>query len=289
MKFALFSGSTPDWNPRDLAAKLKSQGWDGVEWRVVDQKPSEVPGFWAGNLATFPFTGLEEQIGEMKAATQGAGLAHAAIAGYVPISEHTSVDRALKLTAAIGAGRFRVAIPKTAPGLTYNDLFAQTRRDAAYAAERARHHGVKALIQIHHGNIVSTASSAVRLLDGLDPDAIGVIHDLGNMSIEGQEGLGTYTPGMEILGPYLAHVHVKNAIWAPSAEQADGTIEWAWKWASLRSGLGDVKAYFRSLREVGYDGWVTVENFTTEVPLEARIANDLEYLKAAARLAGYTV
>jgi sugar phosphate isomerase/epimerase len=50
-----------------------------------------------------------------------------------------------------------------------------------------------------------------------------------------------------------------------------------------------VKSYFKSLKEVGYDGWVTVENFLSDQPSQERIAGDLRYLKAAAREAGYPV
>mgnify|MGYP003382464023 FL=1 len=46
--------------------------------------------------------------------------------------------------------------------------------------------------------------------------------------------------------------------------------------------MGDVKAYFRALKAVGYDGWVTLEEFTTELPLAERLADDLAFLKAAA-------
>jgi sugar phosphate isomerase/epimerase len=287
MRFALFSGSTPEWTPRELAAKLVEQGWHGVEWRVVDQRPADQPGFWAGNRATFPFTGLDTWISEITSVTRAAGLDLAAIAAYVPLAERENVERLLSAAAALGARLARVTVPKTSAGTAYHEQFERARRDAAFAAERARHHGVKAVIQLHHGNIVSTSSAARRLLDGLDPNAIGIIHDLGNLTIEGREGLGTHTPGLEILGEYLAHVHVKNVIWTPSAEQADGTVDWSWRWAPLRSGVGDVRSYFRSLREVGYDGWVTVENFTTEGSLEQRVAKDLAYLREAATKAGY--
>jgi sugar phosphate isomerase/epimerase len=50
--------------------------------------------------------------------------------------------------------------------------------------------------------------------------------------------------------------------------------------------MGDVKAYVRALAEVGYNGWVTVENFTTQAPLADRLAADLAYLRAAAAEAG---
>ena len=77
-------------------------------------------------------------------------------------------------------------------------------------------------------------------------------------------------------------MHIKNAVWKPAETLADGTVRWAWEWAPLREGMGDVPAYLSALRGVGYDGWVTVEDFTTVLPLEQRLADDLAYLRACA-------
>lgn len=281
MKLALFSGSAPEWTPRELATVLRRQGWDGVEWRIVDQAAAETPGFWAGNRATFPLTGLGAMASDVRAATEEAGLAHAALAGYAPIADPGAIDALLSGAAACGVRRARVALPKAPHEASYEALFDAARRDIARVAGQARRHGVQALIQIHHGNVASTASAARRLLVGIDPAEVAVIHDLGNLTVEGREGLGTYRPGLDILGPYLAHVHVKNVSWTPGPAQPDGTVDWSWSWAPLASGMADVKAYMRSLVAVGYDGWVTVENFTTGLPLAERLAGDLAYLKAA--------
>jgi sugar phosphate isomerase/epimerase len=35
------------------------------------------------------------------------------------------------------------------------------------------------------------------------------------------------------------------------------------------------------LRDVGYDGWVSVEDFTTERPLAERARENLRYLRAS--------
>jgi sugar phosphate isomerase/epimerase len=288
MKFALFSGSSPEWTPTELANTLAEQGWDGVEWRVVDQAPSEEVGFWAGNRATFPETGLEDLVDQVNGITSGAGLEHAGIAAYVPIADEVRTEAMLVATARLGAGKVRFQVPKAA-GVDYREAFLATRAAAERVAERAAVHGVQVVIQIHHGNIISTASAAFRLLDGLDPAHIGAMHDLGNLTIEGREGLQSHTPGMEILGPYLAHVHVKNALWKPTETRADGTVVWGWDWATLQAGMGDVAGYLASLHEVGYDGWVTVEDFTTVLPLEERLADDLSYLRHAAASAGYAL
>jgi sugar phosphate isomerase/epimerase len=276
VRFSVFTASTPEWTPEQAVAVLAAQGWDGVEWRVTDQDDVPEPGFWAGNRATWPLTGLEARLAAIAAVTRGAGLAFSAIGGYVPCHDRSNVERMLAATAALGAGRVRVTMPGTGSG-RYRELFAATRRDLEWVAERAAHHGVTVLVELHHGTVVPSASAAVRLVDGLDPQRVGVIHDVGNLVIEGQED---YAAAFDLLGPYLAHVHVKNAMWRPALPSSvDGTVTWAHEWAGLRDGQADLEAYFRALHAAGYDGWVTCEDFSTSVPLAERTRDNLAYLK----------
>lgn len=281
MKFSLFTGSCPEWTPEEVATHAASQGWDGLEWRIADQPESAVPGFWAGNRATFRLTGLEEQASRLAEIPRQAGLALSGLAPYVPLSDHRNAERVLRIAAQSGARRVRFTSPKPSDDVAFEAQFTQARADLEILQEIARPLGAQVVIQIHHGNVISSSSSARRLVEGLDPEVIGVMHDLGNTTIEGREGLLTLKMGLEILGPYLAHVHVKNALWQKVGEDEDGAAQWKWAWATLRQGMGDVKAYFRALRAVGYDGWVTLEEFTTELPLAERLADDLAFLRAA--------
>jgi len=278
MRFSVFTASTPQWTPQEAARELAAQGWDGVEWRVTDQDDAEVPGFWAGNRATWPLRGLEESLPEIARITREAGLDFSGVGAYVPASDHDDVERVLAATAALGAGRVRVTMPKlaTAP---YPELFAATRDHLAWAAARAAEHGVTALVELHHGTIAASASAALRLVDGLDPAHVAVIHDVGNLVIEGHEDSRA---AFELLGPYLAHVHVKNVAWRPVGTRADGSTAWAADWAPLREGQADLGAYFTALREVGYDRWVTVEDFSTALPLAERTRDNLAYLRTLA-------
>ncbi len=278
MRFSVFTASTPQWTPAEAAHELAAQGWDGVEWRVTDQDDAEVPGFWAGNRATWPLRGLEESLPEIDRITRGAGLRYSGIGAYVGCGQHDDVERVLAATAALGAGRVRVTMPKlgTAP---YPDLFAATRTDLEWAAERAAAHGVTALVELHHGTIAASASAALRLVDGLDPARVAVIHDVGNLVIEGHE---EHRAAFELLGPYLAHVHVKNVAWRVVGTRRDGSTAWAPDWAPLRAGQADIGAYLTALREVGYDGWVTVEDFSTALPLAERTRDNLAYLRTLA-------
>jgi sugar phosphate isomerase/epimerase len=275
MKFSVFTASTPDWTPKEAAQHVAAQGWDGIEWRVTDQSEAATPGFWAGNRATWPLTGLEDSIDDIASITREAGLEFSGIGGYARCDDHENVDRMLAATAALGARQVRVTMPRTDSG-EYRELFAAARRDVARAAARAGELGVKALIELHHETITPSASAAFRLVDGLDPEHVGVIHDLGNLVIEGQE---SHLAAFQLLGPYLAHVHVKNVRWVPGEPEADGTVRWHSEWAPMRTGQADVDAYFTALHEFGYDGWVTSEDFSTELPLEERTLGNLAYLR----------
>lgn len=282
MKFSLFTGSCPEWSPEEVATHAATQGWDGLEWRIADQPESETPGFWAGNRATFRLTGLEENAIRVADIPRKAGLSLSGLAPYVAMADHQNAERVLRVAAQTGAKRVRFTSPKPTDDAPFDELFTKARADLEVLQEIARPLGAQVVIQIHHGNIISTSSSARRLVEGLDPGVIAVMHDLGNTTIEGREGLLSLKMGLEILGPYLAHVHIKNAAWQQVGEDADGAAQWKWSWATLRKGMGDVKAYFRALKAVGYDGWVTLEEFTTELPLAERLADDLAFLKAAA-------
>lgn len=281
MKFSVFTASTPDWTPEEAATTLAAQGWDGIEWRVTDQADAEHPGFWAGNRSSWPMTGLEASLPEIARITRGSGLEYSGIGGYQRCDDHDGVERMLAATAELGARQVRVTMPPLGGigGTDYRELFSGARADLEWVAERASAHGVRALVELHHKTITSSASAAIRLVDGLDPAAVGVIHDLGNLIIEGHED---HLAGFQMLGEYLAHVHVKNVAWRETAADGfDGSAVWQEDWASLRAGQADVSAYLRALIAHGYDGWITVEDFSTDLPLADRTADNLAFLRAA--------
>jgi sugar phosphate isomerase/epimerase len=285
VKFSVFTASTPEWTPSEAAKILAEQGWDGIEWRITDQSaPEGATGFWAGNKATWPLTGLEDSLEEIKAITADAGLEFSSIGGYVPPTRRDDADRMLAATAALGAGRVRVAGLEVAHDQTYREAFAACREHWEWVEDRARHHGVRALIELHHDTLTPSASAARRLLEGLDPAHVGVIHDIGNMVIEGWE---KPVHGLDLLGEYLAHVHVKNAAFQLAGVESDGTLRWEPNWVPLREGRAHLPEFFRALAAVGYDGWVAVEDFSDAAPLAERTAANLEYLRSIAVAAGY--
>lgn len=284
MRYAAFTCSTPDWTPEEAMRELVEAGYDGVEWRVADQQP--VPdgriGFWAGNRCTWPWSSFPADAPRLKKLSDGAGLAISGLGTYVRCDDPSSVDTAMRVAATIGVEQLRVTVPKYDPAEPYNELFESIRRDYAEVERLARRHGVRALLEIHHRTPVPSPHAARALVDGLDPEAVGIIHDIGNMVFE---GFTEYRAGLEALGPYLRHVHLKSGQWVRDGLRADGSTNWSGVPARLRDGIVDVPALFVALRAVGYDRWVTFEDFSTEVPLGERVRDNLAYAKACERAA----
>jgi sugar phosphate isomerase/epimerase len=284
VKFAVFTDSTPEWTPKEAAKILAEQGWQGIEWRITDPVESSRPTFWAGNRATWPLTGLESNLDDIRSVTHAAGLAMPALGGYVTPRQREDAERMLAAAAALDAGQVRFLGVNTEKGQSYREALAAYRGDWEWLEDRARHHGVRALLELHHESLTPSASAARRLVEGLDPRYVGVLHDIGNTVIEGWE---EPAHALDLLGEYLAHVHVKNVAFHLSAVENDGTLRWEPKWAPLREGRAHLPEFFKALAATGYDGWVTVEDFSVALPLAERTAANLEYLTGLARAAGY--
>jgi sugar phosphate isomerase/epimerase len=277
MKYAVFTVSIPDYTPEVALAQVKGAGYDGIEWRVIDQDPdAATAGFWSKNLATLPFSTFEQDAPAWRAMTAEAGLEMPGIGTYVSCDELEAVESAMRGATALGVGQLRVRVPNYDGLAPFRPLWDTAKEQYKDVAALAKKHEVKALLELHHRSIVPSASAARLFLGDLDPAHAGVIHDAGNMVHEGFE---TYRLSLEMLGPYLAHVHVKNARWFPEKYNEDKSVEWKCDWAPVRKGIVNMRDLFRALHAVGYDRWVGLEDFSSERPLADRLTENLEYLK----------
>ena len=181
----------------------------------------------------------------------------------------------LAATAALGARQVRVTMPRTDSG-DYRELFAAPAATSRVRPPRAAELGVKALVELHHETITASASAAFRLVDGLDPEHVGVIHDLGNLVIEGQEDAAGRLPAARTVPG--ARAREERALGRGRAgRRRHGAL--AARVGAAAHGQADVDGYFAALHAFGYDGWVTSEDFSTELPLEERTRDNLAYLR----------
>lgn len=273
MKYGVFTVMLPDLTPEEAVQSLHASGYDGVEWRVTtvpEAAKSEAPSFWGNNRCTLAPTVEDAQRGRTLA--QHVGLAIPNLGTYLAVGDLPAVAHALQLAVAAGSPSVRVGVARTDQPGDVRALFAASRAFLAEVEPLARQAGVQALIEMHHGTISASATAARQLVEGFDPACIGVIHDCGNMVFEGFE---EYRRGLETLGPYLAHVHVKNAAYDRPA--APGV--WKARWAPLHDGVVDFAALFAALRSVGYDGWIVVEDFSQAFDSHTALRENLAFLR----------
>lgn len=277
MKYAVFTVSTPDYTPNEAVWKIKDAGYDGIEWRVQDDDPNVARRtFWQGNKATLPLTGFENDAAKWKALSDSAELETPAIATYVKCHEPEKANLAMEGAVNLGAKALRIQVPGYDGSESFTTLWDKARHDYVTIAELAARHGIKALVELHHRTIVPSANAARRFLDGLNPAHVGAIHDAGNMVFEGWEHPRI---AFEALGPYLAHVHLKNAKWIPGEALDDGTVPWSASFCPIPEGSADMRTVMRALRQVGYDKWITFEDFSTAHPVEYNLEHNLKYIK----------
>jgi sugar phosphate isomerase/epimerase len=248
MRLGVYSLVTPDYQVDEAAQLVAETGHEGIEW-TVDYKNA----VWDGKSRWHIDTGdLEASARAAREAAERNGLAVVSLGTAVSCFDLDGAKTCMKVANLVGAPMLRVAGPRYDGTTPYQELFDKARAAYVEVEKAAREAGVKALVELHHGLICVNTSSALRILEGLDPQYVGVLFDPANMV---REGIENWKMACEILGPYLAHVHTKNDRWL---QREDGS--WVCEHCGIDEGIVDWKEVIAALKSVGYDGWLNLED-----------------------------
>jgi sugar phosphate isomerase/epimerase len=281
MRFSIFTVMLPEWDVATAITKLAAYGYDGVEWRVTNTRKevkNDAPSYWGRNLCTVELDTILENAARVYKMTKQAGLKTAALAGYHRVDDFDATKVMLEAAKIMKAPLIRVGTPRWDGKSKYDALFKATRAQYQKTAKLAEKAGVKTCLETHMGIITPSASSARRLFEGINPKAVGVIYDPGNMVTEGYEETKM---GLEILGPYLAHVHCKNGAWVKKTDAKPGENPWTSGFATpVNEGIVDWRKVLAALKEVGYKGYISFEDFSSARTTEEKVKFNIEYIKS---------
>lgn len=279
MKFSVFTVMMPEYDPQEGIALLKELGYDGVEWRVThpNYRTDQAPAYWGNNRCTIDIATIDAQAKSLGAMVANAGLQVAALGTYLGCGDLEDIERAMRAAAEMGCPRIRVSPAAYDRKVGYPRLFAESLAGYIEVERLARKYNVQACLEIHMGNICSSPSLAHRLISHFDPRYVGAILDPGNMVYEGYED---WRMGIELLGPYLTHVHLKNAAWAPVGQRPGGEVEWKASAAALDAGVVDFRRLFDDLRAVGYEGYGSFEDFSDTGSTREKLARNIAYVRS---------
>jgi sugar phosphate isomerase/epimerase len=255
LKYSVFSGVLPELGDEEVVETLARHGYDGVEWRVNGEYH-------------FSVAQIERAAARMRALAEAHGLATVSLTTYLRPDESEAIRRTVAACQEIGCPRFRVFSAGWDAAVGYRELLARTQHALGEVEEIVAGSGVKALIEVHFGTIAPSPCLALELVRPFDPGAIGVIFDPANLWLEGRLEASF---ALDLLGPYVDLVHVKNVLWERTAEG-----RWRWRMADLEEGMCDWPATIAALKARAWDGWLSFENLN-RVPVRHRgyVAEDL--------------
>ncbi|GAE94308.1 xylose isomerase domain protein TIM barrel [Gracilibacillus boraciitolerans JCM 21714] len=261
MKYSVFSVMAHDKTPEELIPMLKEVGYHAVEWRFKET-PEEVrqepTSFWRNNYCTIDPDISDQEIEEIKKMSEQYGIKTLSITPYLQ-DNIKDTEKVLAVAQKFNASFIRLGVPKYDRNEDFNQLFKNAKEYLKQAEKLCKQYGVKGLIETHHNTIVASASAAIRLLDGLDPQHVGVLYDPGNMVHEGYEN---HLLGLQLLGDYVAHVHMKNAAWVIDDSTKSDEVNWHVNWESIEKGIVNWDQVIKDLSTVGYDGYIGIEDFS---------------------------
>jgi sugar phosphate isomerase/epimerase len=210
-----------------------------------------------------PFETAESDAEGIRRALSDRGLAVCALScgGGPFLWETEKLRRAIDLAHRFGCRLVRVISPPY-DGSDARVLFERSRGEMEAVAELCRAEDVRAMVETHFGYLVPGPSLALRLLEGLPPRHVGILYDPANGIVEGYEHPGL---AVGLMGPYLAHVHVKNATWGWNERDWQGNPvprHWGWSFVGLGEGMVDWALVVRHLLQAGYRGAFSFEDLS---------------------------
>ena len=235
--------------------------------------------YWMDNKSTLDVDNIMEDALRAKKACDEVGLEICNLATSTGYWQPERLENCLQAAKAIGCKTIRACMSpynaKTSE-IGHNEMFANMHAELEKLQPHLKELGVKIVLETHHGNLLASASASIRMLEGLDPECFGVIFDPGNMVCEGYED---YRKSFEILGPYLAHVHIKNGALIPDGEDEFGATKWKADWTPLRKGAANLRELVEALDWIGYDGYLSTEDFNNYMTTEEKLVENIAYLR----------
>ena len=218
----------------DHLCKLATHGYEGIELRCRynPEDPDAEPSNWGRHLTDVSPDNIAAKAAQIRDLSQQTGVRVCALAPNFTCDQTEIIDKIFNGALAIDPDNpplIRIGAQRHDRSRPYLPQFLDARAGFAHLVERAHDCGVKIIYEIHVGTIAVSASRAIELLNNFDPNHIGAIFDVPNMI---RVGLEDSKMGLELLGPYLAHVHIGNA--TPVQTQRDATGSMHWQWGFLR-------------------------------------------------------
>lgn len=270
MKYGVFSVSTPEYYPLELMEVAAKIGYNGIEWRVVEDKGDKSkPGYWSGNRSSLSAEEIISQAQTLSTKANSLGINMLSLASYINNDNLHDVELHFRAANSIGAKNVRIAPNRyDSNNGKYIQQITKCRTKYEKVAELAKKFNVRAIIETHPEDLCPSTYKIMAVLNDLNPEHVGIAWDPCNQLYEGSE---SHEMALDIMGEYLAEVHIKN-----STYKTDKDGKMILDYCQIDKGLIDWKKIVNLLKKQKYDGWLILEDFSREKPVDEKLRFNLE-------------
>jgi len=192
-------------------------------------------------------------------------------------AELDGIARSLEVAKILGAGFMRISSGDYSREYDYEIHRAAFRDQIMRVAAMGAALDIIVTPEQHGGRYISSAGQCLDMLRGLEHPNLGIVFDPGNAVSEGFE-----RPWVQVrmLGSWIKNVHVKNRMCAEGeagnhARLPGGNVR-------IPDGVLDWDEIADELVGVGYDGYLTCEDFANFDSLEEKFKWNADFLRGLA-------
>jgi sugar phosphate isomerase/epimerase len=243
MRFMMFTKHLQEWPLARAGAAIRELGFDGADLTVRPHgfvEPANVRSDLPVAVKTLEDAGLQVPL-----------ITSAIIRASDPAATPT-----FEAAAACGVPEIKLGYVTYGEFGTFRATLDQVAQDLDGIEALARRTGVRANLHIHSDAYVTAMAPVVWwLIKDRDPMFIGAYADPGHMTVEG--GGDGWRIGLDLLGPRIALVAIKDLAWEQVEDPERGKPRWATKMVPLRRGMVNWPGVVQCLRTLQYDGWLS--------------------------------
>ncbi|MCX8083191.1 MAG: sugar phosphate isomerase/epimerase [bacterium] len=225
----------------------------------------------------------EAEIKEIKKLVSDKGLKISGITTYYRVglcdknawlTSYDGIKRAIEILNMFGGQFLRISSTDLDFEKGYEEQRRYFREQVLMVSEYAKKTNSVATIEQHFGLITSSAGEIVDLMRDIDTKNMGIVYDPGNTLMEGYERPDIQ---IEMLKNLIKNVHIKNG--SVKGMQPNNKF-YIVEWTKIDKGNLDWKLIIEKLKNIGYKGYLTLEDFAEFGSLEEKLTYDLNYLKS---------
>ena len=271
MKTCLFSTIFRNVPIEEAITKTSEIGYEGIEIRSISHLPEDTS---------------TDRVRELARMIRDEGLEpvnlYINFGGYSTMSDSECgqrldvVKRYLEMAAGLGCTLIKDGPGGPSPRNAVDEHWERSVYWMSKVADEAEQYRINIALEIHHGNLLEDTDSALKYLNLIHRENVGVLFDPGNMNIVS----APFGPDViRKLGHHILHVHVKDSAKSGSADdpnrsEGGGLLFWN---RLLGEGEVDHGPVFRALKEIGYSGFLSTECQVTG--MDAAAVAEHEYRK----------